>query len=151
MVESSVVYLFVHPSPPSCPANRDRATGMEYPYVTALLPDQSIVVHNVESQEMVQEVPADPLPMPNETSLAAMLGAERRALAMSSNGFFVPFAGQPEKLRLKQVNLLSRNAKPGGREVVPATLAEDKEETEHLSVVEDATESGASAIPYEVT
>jgi hypothetical protein len=123
---------------------------MEYPYVTALLPDQSIVVHNVESQEVVQEVPVDPLPLPDETSLAAMLGAERRALAMSTNGFLVPSKGQPEKLRLKQVNLLSRNAKPGGREVVPTMLAGDKEETEHLSVVEDATETGTSATPYDV-
>ncbi len=125
---------------------------MEYPYVTALLPDQTILVHNVESQEIVQEVPADPLPLPNETSLTAMLGAERRALAMSSNGFLVPSQRQHEKLRLKQVNLLSRDAKPGGREMVPTTPAGDEpEETqEHLYVTEDAIETGASAIPYEV-
>jgi len=123
---------------------------MEYPYVTALLPDQTILVHNVESQEIVQEVPADPLPLPNETSLTAMLGAERRALAMSLNGFLVPSQRQHEKLRLKQVNLLSRDAKPGGREMVPTTPAGDEETQEHLYVTEDAIESGASAIPYEV-
>ena len=118
--------------------------------MTALLPDQSMVVHNVESQEIVQEVPADPLPLPNEVSLAAMLGAERRTLAMSSNGFFVPSARQPEKLKLKQVNLLSRNAKPGGREVVPTTLAGEETEFPSESVAEDATETGTSAKPYEV-
>jgi hypothetical protein len=123
---------------------------MEYPYVTALLPDQSIVVHNVESQKVVQEVPADPLPLPDETSLAAMLGAERRALAMSTNGFLVPSKGQPEKLRLKQINLLSRDAKPGGREVVPTMPAEDEDETERLSVAEDATKTEPSPTPYEV-
>jgi hypothetical protein len=126
-------------------------TGMEYPYVTTLLPDQTIVVHNVESQEVVQEIPAEPLPLPNETSLSAILGAERRALAMSSNGFLVPSQQQPEKLRLKRINLLSRNAKPGGREAIPTTLAGDKEEAqEHPYATEDVTGNGASVIPYEV-
>ena len=77
-----------------------------------------IVAHNVESQEVVQTVPAPPLPSPSETSLMALLGAERRALALSSNGFLVPTQQQSEKLTLKKVNFLSRNAKPGGREVV---------------------------------
>lgn len=35
---------------------------------------------NVESQEIVQEISPDPLPVSNEASLAAILGAERRAL-----------------------------------------------------------------------
>jgi len=125
--------------------------SMEYPYVTALLQDQTILVHNVESQEIAQEIPPDPLPVSNEASLAAILGAERRALAMSSNGFLVPSRGQPEKLGLRQVNLLNRNAKPGGREVVPTTPAGDDEETpEHLSLTENAAESETSATPYEV-
>ena len=126
-------------------------TGMEYPYVTALLQDQTILVHSVESQDIVQEIPPDPLPVSNEADLAAMLGAERRALAMSSNGFLVPSQGQPEKLRLRQVNFLNRNAKPGGREVVPTIPAGDNEETqEDLTVTESETETGASAPPYEV-
>src|ERR1700733_13616448 len=49
----------------------DHVTALEYPYVTALLQDQTIVVHNVESQEVVQTVPAPPLPSPSETSLMA--------------------------------------------------------------------------------
>jgi hypothetical protein len=119
------------------------------------LQDQTILVHNIESQQIVQEIPPDPLPVSNdpvsnEASLAAMLGAERRALAISSNGFLVP-QGQPEKLRLKQVNLLNRNAKPGGREVVPTIPAGDDEETpEYPSLTENATEAEASATPYEV-
>lgn len=126
--------------------------SMEYPYVTTLLQDQTILVHSVESQEIVQEIPPDPLPVSNEASIAAMLGAERRALAMSPNGFLVPSQGQPEKLRLRQVNLLSRNAKPGGRETVPTIPAGDDEETqeEHLSATENATETEASATPYEI-
>jgi hypothetical protein len=122
----------------------DCVTALEYPYVTALLPDQTIEVHNVESQEIVQTVPAPPLPSPNETSLAALLGEERRALSMSSNGFLVP-SRQSEKLALKKVNLLSRNAKPGGREVVP-TLPVGAEETQETTyVTEDTAESGVHA------
>ena len=65
--------------------------------------------------------------------------------------FLVPPQGQPEKLRLRHVNLLNRNAKPGGKEVVPTIPAGDSEETqEHLSVTENATETGASAPPHEV-
>lgn len=125
---------------------------MEYPYVTTLLQDQTILVHSVESQEIVQEIPPDPLPVSNEASIAAVLGAERRALAMSPNGFLVPSQGQPEKLKLRQVNLLSRNAKPGGRETVPTIPAGDDEEAqeEHLSATENATENEASVTPYEI-
>lgn len=122
----------------------DCTTALEYPYVTALLPDQTIEVHNVESQEIVQTVPAPPPPLPNETSLAALLGAERRALAMSSNGFLVP-SQQSEKLALKKVNLLSRNAKPGGREVLPALPVGVEETQETTYVTEDAAEFGVHA------
>jgi hypothetical protein len=132
----------------------DHVTALEYPYVTALLQDQTIVVHNVESQEVVQTVPAPPLPSPSETSLMALLGAERRALAMSSNGFFVPSQRQSEKLTFKKVNLLSRNAKPGGREVVPTLPVGDEETQEPSYVAEDAAEvlavESASTTPYDV-
>ncbi|KAI0252536.1 hypothetical protein BJV78DRAFT_1201303 [Lactifluus subvellereus] len=124
----------------------------DYPYVTALLPDQTIQVHNIESQELTQVVPAPPLPSPEETSLSALLGAERRALAISVNGFFVPSQQQPEKLRLKKVNLLSRNAKPGGREVIPTLPIENGED-----ILRDEADAGAlvetrasSTTPYDV-
>jgi len=90
----------------------------------------------------------------------ALLGAERRALAMSSNGFFVPSQQQSEKLILKKVNLLRRNAKPGGREVVPTPPVGDEETQEPSYVAEDAAEFGvlavessarsASTTPYDV-
>jgi len=94
-------------------------TGLDYPHITALLPDQTIQVHNIESQELAQVLPPPPPPSLNDASPSASLGAERRALATSSNGFLVPLEQRPEKLMLKKVNLLSRNAKPGGREIVP--------------------------------
>jgi len=122
------------------------SVSLEYPHVTALLQDQTIVVHNVDSQEIVQTIPAPPLPSPSETSLMALLGAERRALVMSPNGFFVPSQWQSEKLSLKKFNLLSRNAKPGGREVVPMPPVEAEETQEVSYVSKDAAESGISAI-----
>ena len=67
---------------------------MEYLYVTVLLQDQTILVHSVESQEIVQKIPPDPLLASNDASIAAMLGAERRALAMSPKGLLVPSQGQ---------------------------------------------------------
>jgi hypothetical protein len=79
---------------------------------------------------------------------------------MSLNGFFVPSQRQSEKLTLKKVNLLSRNAKPGGREVVPTPPVGDEETLEPSDVAEDTTESGAlvvessahsaSTTPYDV-
>ena len=161
MAESPTLCLFVL-SLSSHAFAADHITALDYPYVTALLQDQTIVVHNVDSQEVVQTVPAPPLPSPSETSesLMALLGAERRALAMSSNGFFVPTQKQSEKLTLKKVNLLSRNAKPGGREVVPMAPVGDEETQEASYVAEDAAESGvlsvetsarsASTTPYDV-
>jgi len=144
----------------SCPSTSfaaERAAGLEYPYVTALLPDQTIQVHHVGSQEIAQVVPAPPLPSPNETSLKALLGVDRSALAMSSSGFLVPSRGQSDKLRLKKVNLLSRNAKPGGREVIP-TLPVGSEETQEQSyATQDVAaadvhviKTPASAMPYDV-
>jgi len=72
----------------------------------------------------------------------ALLGAERRALAMSPNGFFVPSQRQSEKLTLKKVNLLSRNAKPGGREVVPTPPVGDDEAESGVLAVESSAAFG---------
>jgi hypothetical protein len=55
----------------------------------ALLLDQMINVH-VELWEIVQTVPVPPPPLLNETYLTALLGAEHRSLAMSSDGFLLP-------------------------------------------------------------
>jgi hypothetical protein len=116
----------------------------------ALLPDQTIRVHNVESQEIAQEVPAPPLPSPNETSLATLLGAERRALAMSLNGFLVPSQRQSEKLTLKKVSLLGRNGKPGGREVVAMSPVEGEGTGEQSALMEDRVDTRADEIETSV-
>lgn len=106
--------------------------GLDHPYVTALLPDQTIQVHDIQSQEIAQVLPPPPLPSLNDASPFALLGAERRALSTSSNGFLVPLQQRPEMLMLKKVNLLSRNAKPGGREAVPTDPAGGQEQPEEM-------------------
>jgi hypothetical protein len=49
-------------------------------------------------------------------------------------------------LTLKKVNLLSRNAKPADREVVPLPPVGDEETQEPTYVAEDAAESGVFAV-----
>ena len=55
-------------------------SALEFPYIKTLLHDQITVIHNVESQEVVQTVPAPPLPSLSEISLMTLLGSERRGL-----------------------------------------------------------------------
>ena len=122
------------------------APGLDYPYVTALLPDQTIQVHDIESQEVAQVLPPPPPPSLNAASPSALLSAERRALATSSSGFLVPLQQRPEKLMLKKINLLNRIAKPGGREVVPADGQERPEVTG-----EETDETEAEVVePYDL-
>jgi len=101
---------------------------LDYPYVTTLLPDQAVQVHDIESQEIAQVLPPPPPPSLNVASPSASLGVERRALATSPSGFLVPLQQRPEKLMLKKVNLLSRNAKPGGREEEQLEVTGDTED-----------------------
>ncbi|TFY77327.1 hypothetical protein EWM64_g6682 [Hericium alpestre] len=92
--------------------------GLDWPYITTLLPNQTIEVHNVDTQQLAQVVAAPPLPVDETTDPAVLLAAERRRLAVSAGGFLVPSRAQSEKLRLKKVRLLGRTAKPDARETV---------------------------------
>ena len=69
--------------------------------------------------------------------MTILLSAERRALAMGSNGFPVLSQQHSEKLTLKEVNPLSRNAKLGSREVATTLRKAGAEETQES---EDASE-----------
>lgn len=81
--------------------------GLDYPYITTLLPNQTIEVHNLDTQTIVQVIPAPPLPLPS-ASPTAFLAQERRTLTISLNGFLVPSQEQSEKLRMKKVKLQGR-------------------------------------------
>ncbi|KAI0320596.1 hypothetical protein OF83DRAFT_557224 [Amylostereum chailletii] len=95
---------------------------LDYPNITALLPNQTIEVHNVETQAIVQVVPAPPLPPPTAEPGPELLAGERRALILSADGFLVPSKQQSEKLRLTKVKLLGRKKDPGGRKDGEETL-----------------------------
>ncbi|KAI0064251.1 hypothetical protein BV25DRAFT_1800809 [Artomyces pyxidatus] len=119
-----------------------RSVCLDYPYVTALLPNNTIEVHNIESQAIAQVVPAPPVS-----------AVERRALLMSLSGFLVPSQEQSEKLRMKKVKLIGRNAIPGGRTGVDEVISKlaDEGEADGAKEAEPAElEEQLSSTPYDV-
>ncbi|KAF8629820.1 hypothetical protein AX15_003265 [Amanita polypyramis BW_CC] len=71
---------------------------LDYPYVTSLLPNNTIEIHNVETQSIVQviSVPATDEDAPSE----------RTALVASIGGYFVPSTQQSGKMQMTRVPLL---------------------------------------------
>ncbi|KAI0070843.1 hypothetical protein K474DRAFT_1669669 [Panus rudis PR-1116 ss-1] len=66
---------------------------LDYPYIATLLPNNTIEIHNVDTQNIVQVVPAPP-------------GSEDRTrLVWSANGFMVPSYQRSEKLKAVRVPL----------------------------------------------
>jgi hypothetical protein len=76
VVESPALCLFVLSLSPHV-FTAEYVTALGYPYVTALLQDQTIVLHNVESQEAVQTE----LPSPGKGSICGPLASTRAARA----------------------------------------------------------------------
>lgn len=69
--------------------------GLDYPYVTSLLPNETIEVHSVETQSIMQVVGA---PSGDE--------AARLSLVASLHGYLVPSTQRSEKMRMTKVALL---------------------------------------------
>lgn len=69
---------------------------LDYPNVTALLPNGSIEIHDVETQSIVQVIP----PPQNEQLLG-----ERVGVVSSTGGYLVPSQEQLDKLRKTKVRL----------------------------------------------
>lgn len=69
---------------------------MDYPYVAALLPNQTIEIHNIETQAIAQVVPAS-------TSID---GGERVCLTSNVHSYIVPSTQRSDKLRAVSVPLL---------------------------------------------
>ncbi|TBU25432.1 hypothetical protein BD311DRAFT_764523 [Dichomitus squalens] len=85
------------------------AISLDYPYLTTLMPNDTIEIHSIETQGIVQVIPA-----PSEES-----GENRKALIACLNGFFIPSTQRSEKLRKTPVRLLGRK---------PAKQEEEEEE-----------------------
>ncbi|KAI0726524.1 hypothetical protein C8Q72DRAFT_845790 [Fomitopsis betulina] len=82
------------------PAHPD-SISLDYPYITTLLPNETIEIHSIDRLEIVQVIPA-----PTDAHVP-----ERKKLAASTNGFFVPSSQRSEKLRRTAVRLVRREAK----------------------------------------
>ncbi|KZV70031.1 hypothetical protein PENSPDRAFT_735049 [Peniophora sp. CONT] len=125
--------------------------SVDYPHVAALLPDQTVQIHSIDSQSVVQTI--EPPPMPeNITDPMQMLAGERRAVTLAPNGFLVPHASQAAKLRTRRVKLLGRTARPGGRatgEIVSPIDLRDANGRLMASVTGDSEGEGAAGYNVE--
>ncbi|KAJ7167305.1 hypothetical protein C8R43DRAFT_1160804 [Mycena crocata] len=72
-----------------------RAVVLDYPYVAALLPNRTVEIHSIETQSIVQVLPA-----PNDDA------EPRAALAAALCGYLVPSTQKSEKMRKIPVGLL---------------------------------------------
>ena len=75
--------------------------GFDYPYITTLLPNDTIEIHNVDTQGIVQVVSAPP-----EKEGDSEGTSERSALTASMAGFLVPSTQRSAKMRTVPVSLL---------------------------------------------
>ncbi|KAL7277121.1 hypothetical protein ACG7TL_008966 [Trametes sanguinea] len=75
------------------------AVSLDYPYITTLLPNNTIEIHSVETQAIVQVIPAPPEGSKQD---------DRKALIACLNGFFIPSTQRREKLRPTPVRLMRK-------------------------------------------
>ncbi|OCH89285.1 hypothetical protein OBBRIDRAFT_732893 [Obba rivulosa] len=98
------------------------AVCLDYPYITTLLPNDTIEIHSVETQSIMQVIPA-PADSPGPGGTPTAL---RRMLLASASGFFVPSTQRSDKLRrtpfkLRRGGSAGTGASPEkGRERYPA-------------------------------
>ncbi|KAF8069012.1 hypothetical protein FPV67DRAFT_1761709 [Lyophyllum atratum] len=89
------------------------AVCLDYPYVTALLPNGTIEIHSIETQATVQVITAPNSSQPS--SPTGQPGAWPRSylnLVSSHSGYLVPSTQRSEKMRTTKVKLL-RTPEPG--------------------------------------
>ncbi|KAF4564585.1 hypothetical protein EYR40_010751 [Pleurotus pulmonarius] len=75
-----------------------RSVCLDYPYVASLLPNDTIEIHNVDTQSIAQVIPA---PSDSSPTLHPWL-----KLISCSNGYLVPSAQRSDKMGLTSVRLL---------------------------------------------
>ncbi|KAF7325882.1 CNH domain-containing protein [Mycena kentingensis (nom. inval.)] len=72
-----------------------RCVVLDYPYVAALLPNRTIEIHSIESQTIMQVLPA-----PHDDAEA------RLSLAAALNGYLVPSTTKSDKMRRVPISLI---------------------------------------------
>lgn len=94
--------------------------AFDEPYVTTLLPDGTVEIHNIETQALVQSIPA-----PTSTPTPSIpIPTDRKSVVACSAGFFVPSSERESKLRPTAVKL--GRSKP--KSDVESVSRPDKEE-----------------------
>ncbi len=74
-------------------------TGFDYPYAMTLLPNETVEIHSIETQALVQVVKTNSIAhSPTNPGLSALIAC--------ANGFFVPSTQRSEKLRPTGVRLI---------------------------------------------
>nr|VWP00442.1 Uncharacterized protein [Ganoderma boninense] len=97
------------------------AISLDYPYVTTLLPNNTIEIHSIETQSIVQVIPAPP-------EGSSPPDGDRKVLVTCQNGFFIPSTQRSEKLRMMPQRLIRKPATPG-RENGGDTIARGEDNT----------------------
>ncbi|KAG5646381.1 hypothetical protein DXG03_003704 [Asterophora parasitica] len=86
------------------------AVCLDYPYVTALLPNGTIEIHSIETQSIVQVISPPPSSSPPSSPPPSVQQAvrprSRLNLISSLSGYLVPSTQQSDKLRKTKVRLL---------------------------------------------
>ncbi|KAH8829434.1 hypothetical protein DL96DRAFT_1598096 [Flagelloscypha sp. PMI_526] len=70
--------------------------SLDYPYIIALLPNQTVEIHNLEQDQAIAQV----IPAPSNA------GEQRHALASAFHGFLVPSHEKSSKMALRKVPLV---------------------------------------------
>lgn len=82
--------------------------GLDYPYLTTLLPNSTVEIHLLEDQSIKQVVAAPPTSRPTSPLIAGQprpISGGRIALANSVNGYMVPSSERSDKMRKTSVPL----------------------------------------------
>ena len=75
--------------------------ALDYPFVTAILPSQTVEIHNIETQSLVQSIPAPP----SSPTLASPIPTDRKRVVWCGGGFMVPSDQRAGKLKMVSVPL----------------------------------------------
>jgi len=76
---------------------------LDYPYIAALLPNETVEIHNIDTQEIVQVIGAPSNLTPQDRNQILRF---RHGLISSLNGYLVPSTQKSEKMKMQQVKLL---------------------------------------------